>query len=148
MRYYLDTEFNGFGGELISLALVPADPSLPSFYVVLPLPAQVDPWVAANVVPHLGSEPVPRSYAAKALASYMVEKAVGRMQVVADWPTDFEHMLALLITGPGQMLSVPDFNMEYRRMPGFNTASASRVPHNALDDARALRDYWEAQIAP
>jgi len=23
MRYFLDTEFNGFGGQLISLALVP-----------------------------------------------------------------------------------------------------------------------------
>lgn len=29
MRYYLDTEFNGFGGELMSLALVPSHPARP-----------------------------------------------------------------------------------------------------------------------
>ena len=33
MRYYLDTEFNGFGGALLSLALVPDDGE--EFYVTL-----------------------------------------------------------------------------------------------------------------
>ena len=32
MRYFLDAEFNGFGGELISIALVPEDLSLTPFY--------------------------------------------------------------------------------------------------------------------
>ena len=26
MRYFLDAEFNGFGGDLISIALVPEEP--------------------------------------------------------------------------------------------------------------------------
>ena len=34
MRYFLDTEFNGFGGALLSVALVPADGS-EEFYVTL-----------------------------------------------------------------------------------------------------------------
>ena len=36
MRYFLDTEFNGFGGCLISLALVPEDGDQ-DYYVVVPM---------------------------------------------------------------------------------------------------------------
>lgn len=144
MRYYLDTEFNGFGGELMSLALVPADQSLESFYAAVDWVEKTDPWVEKHVVPHLGCGPMTRDEASVNLARFMVERAVGKMVIVADWPTDFEHLLALLITGPGHMQSVPDFGMEFMRLPGFNTASTSRIPHNALADAEALRDYCEA----
>ena len=42
---YLDTEFNGFGGELISLALV--EPiSGKTFYRVKQIPMAPHPWVA------------------------------------------------------------------------------------------------------
>ena len=49
MDYYLDTEFNGFGRQLLSTALVREDGE--SLYAVLPPPAEPDPWVAANVLP-------------------------------------------------------------------------------------------------
>src|SRR3546814_14895388 len=52
LRYFLDTEFNGFGGDLISLALVP-EYGDQDFYVSLPLPAQIHPWVEQNVIPYL-----------------------------------------------------------------------------------------------
>ncbi|WP_141617552.1 hypothetical protein [Myxococcus sp. AB036A] len=60
MRYYLDTEFNGFGGELMSLALVPSDPALESFYVAVEWVGPTDPWVETHVVPYLGSAIVSR----------------------------------------------------------------------------------------
>jgi hypothetical protein len=56
MRYFLDTEFNGFGGDLISLALVPEYGDR-EYYAVLPLPEELHPWVARNVVPYLSSVP-------------------------------------------------------------------------------------------
>jgi len=34
MRYFIDAEFNGFGGQLISLALVPEDEEAVPFYEV------------------------------------------------------------------------------------------------------------------
>jgi hypothetical protein len=142
MRYYLDTEFNGFGGELMSLALVPEDRAQPSFYVVLEMPGRVDPWVQKHVVPYLMAQPEQRSMAATRLCNYL-NGAKERPVIVADWPTDFEHLLELLIVGPGMMLRAPDFDMEFRRLTGFNTATASRIPHNALADAEALRDYCE-----
>ena len=56
MRYFLDTEFNGFGGALISLALVPEHGDQ-EYYATLPLPEPVHPWVERHVVPYLGSVP-------------------------------------------------------------------------------------------
>lgn len=138
MRYFLDTEFNGFGGELMSLAIAPEDHERSSFYVVVPWERPLDPWVLKHVVPFLDQPPVPRAVAAARLAEYL--RSDSRAVIVADWPTDFEHLLALLITGPGLMADVPDFGMEFRRLPGFNTANTSRRPHNALSDAEALRD--------
>ena len=56
MRYFLDTEYNGFGGELLSLALVPEDGS-EEFYVTLECSAPVDSWVERHVIPFLDMVP-------------------------------------------------------------------------------------------
>jgi hypothetical protein len=147
MRFYLDTEFNGFGGELMSLALVPADKALPEFYAVVPWRKHTDSWVEKHVVPHLKQAPETHASASVRLGEYM--RSMLAPVIVADWPTDLEHLLALLITGPGTMQATPDFTMEFKRLPGFNTADHSSVPHNAIADARALRDCCEeAQRSP
>jgi hypothetical protein len=56
-KLYLDCEFNGFNGELISMAIV-VDNGETIFYEVMPLPEQIDPWVAKNVIPKLNQLPV------------------------------------------------------------------------------------------
>lgn len=139
MRLYLDTEFNGFGGETMSLALVPEAAGVMEFYRVVRWTAPVDPWVQQHVVPFLRRPPEEREVVARDIAAYL--RGFGRPVIVADWPDDFSHLMGLLITGPGFMVEAPDFDMEFRRLRGFNTASTSRIPHNALEDARALRDY-------
>ena len=48
MNYFLDTEFNELGGELISLALVREDTG-GFLYVATPC-KDPGPWVAANVM--------------------------------------------------------------------------------------------------
>jgi hypothetical protein len=48
---------------------------------------------------------------------------------------------ALLVTGPGVMAEVPEISFRVVQLPGFSTAANSKVPHNALHDARALRDH-------
>jgi hypothetical protein len=50
VRYFLDTEFNGFGGGLLSLALVPEDGT--EFYATLACDEDMLPWVERNVVPY------------------------------------------------------------------------------------------------
>ncbi|HWT11403.1 MAG TPA: hypothetical protein VN231_01470 [Allosphingosinicella sp.] len=151
MRYFLDTEFNGFGGELISLALAPEHGDQ-EYYATLPLPATLHPWVERNVVPYLGSVPggtVPqpsRRAAAERLAEFLAPDP--DPVIVADWPDDIGYFCALLTTGPGEMAPVGALRFELLSNPGFSPAATSRVPHNALHDARALRDFVLANEAP
>jgi hypothetical protein len=145
MRYFLDTEYNGFGGELISIALVPEHGDQ-EFYAVLPLPDQVHGWVERHVLPYLRSvppgldpEPVSRVAAAHELARYLATDP--DPLIVADWPEDLVHLCALLVTGPAEIVDIGRLRLEFHRTPGFSTARNSRVPHNALHDARALRAH-------
>lgn len=145
MRYFLDTEFNGFAGELISLALVPEHGD-EEFYAVLELPEEVHGWVQRNVMPYLHSVPqglhrgaVSRAEAASELARYLA--ADPDPVIVADWPEDIAHFCMLLVTGPGEIAPVGSMRFEFVSSPGFSTAVNSQVPHNALHDARALRDF-------
>lgn len=144
MRYFLDTEFNGFGGELLSLALVPEYGDR-EFYVVLPLTESAHPWVERNVLPYLHHVPqglnlsLDRVAAAHELAAYL---ATDRDPlIVADWPEDIALFCRLLLIEPAEIVDVGGIGFEFRRLPGFSTARNSRVPHNALHDARALRDF-------
>ena len=145
MRYFLDTEFNGFGGALISLALVPEDGQ--EFYVTLKCPDPLVPWVERNVVPFLDHVPVglvsprvSRREAAGAVSAYLVGDP--EPELVADWPEDLTLFCSLLMTAPGEMVPVPPLTFRLVPLPGFSTAANSAVPHNALHDARALRDHF------
>lgn len=146
MKLYLDTEFNGFDGELISIGIAPADYSAPYFYSVVKWSQPTQPWVQANVVPKLGDAPQPRAKVARDLAKYLrTMSAHGTPTLVADWPADFKHVLDLLMIEPGQMVSTVDFNMEFRQ-PNNPLARASEVPHHALSDAIALRNFYEGTL--
>jgi hypothetical protein len=45
------------------------------------------------------------------------------------------------VTGPGVMAEVPGLAFQFMPLAGFSTAANSKVPHNALHDARSLRDH-------
>lgn len=143
-RYFLDAEFNGFCGELVSIALAPEDETLTHFYAAIDCPAP-EPWVAAHVMPVLDTVPTARRAVAEALADYLA--AAGEPLIVSDWPEDAANLLRLLIVGPGRMLPVPRLLIALADVPGFDAASSSAVPHNALSDARALRAFVLRQEA-
>jgi hypothetical protein len=145
MRYFLDTEFNGFGGALISVALVPEHGDQ-EYYAVLRLDEEPHGWVQRNVMPYLRSVPVgmdaspmSRAEAVRELQAYLAPDP--DPVIVADWPEDIAQFCMLLVTGPGDMAPVGSLRFEFISSPGFSTANNSRVPHNALHDARALRDF-------
>jgi hypothetical protein len=144
MRYFLDTEYNGFGGSLISIALVP-EIGDHEFYAVLPLPETLHPWVVRHVVPYLRMVPdgfhydMTRDEAGDELAHYLAGDA--NPIIVADWPEDIAHVCMLLMPRAGEIVNVPSLEFVMLRTPGFSTANNSRVPHNALHDARALRAF-------
>lgn len=145
MRYFCDTEYDGFGGALLSLALVPDDGG-EEFYVILQHDVVTDPWVERHVIPYLSTvpealkeAPMNRSDAAHALAAYLAHDP--EPMIVADWPEDLAQFNMLLITGPGRMVTVPPLSFQLIDLTGFSPAKNSEVPHNALHDARALRDH-------
>jgi hypothetical protein len=144
LRYFLDTEYNGWGGALLSLALVPDHGE--ELYLTLDWEGALEEWVERNVVPYLDTVPQPlvsprlaRSDAARAVAHYLAGDP--DPLIVADWPEDVALFNALLVTGPGVMAEVPEITFRVVQLPGFGTAANSKVPHNALHDARALRDH-------
>lgn len=134
---YLDTEFNAFGGKLMSLALVPEDPAFPEFYQELEMKDQLDPWVKENVVPHLFMAPCTMKEFQDKLAQYLWD--IGECTIIADWPDDIRYFNEVLITGPGNMIAVMHkitFVLDRTIM------YTSLVPHNALHDARGIREYY------
>ena len=145
MRYFLDTEYNGGGGALLSLALVPDDGG-EELYLTLQTGEQIVDWVERNVTPYLDSVPDPlscprlrREDAAEALENYLRHDP--ERVIYADWPEDIAQFCNLMITGPGDMVEIRDVTFRLVPMSNFSTAANSRVPHNALHDARALRDH-------
>jgi hypothetical protein len=134
---FLDTEFNGFGGKLISMALVPENNKIPEFYVELEMKDQLHPWVKENVVPHLFLNPCTNNEFQNALAQYL--NLVGGCIIVADWPDDIRYFCESLITGPGERIAISN-NIKFEL--DFSIKYESLVPHNALHDARAIRDVY------
>ncbi len=134
---YIDCEFNSFGGDLISMALVPADAALTPFYEVLRYShLDIDPWVQENVLPKLDQAPVNSVAFQGRLQHYLAQ--FPEVHIVADWPEDIAWLCRMLITGPGTRLRYPGkFTMECRPVDTVSTN-----PHNALADAQALRDYF------
>jgi hypothetical protein len=130
MNLYIDCEFNEFHGELISMALVSQDGR--EFYGVLPCD-NPGPWVAEHVMPILGKEPTSLAWFQHDLMAFLFP--FESIHVIADWPEDIAHFCQALITGPGMRLGTPPLTMEIRR----DLDAVSLIPHNALEDARAIR---------
>ena len=144
VRLWIDTEFNEYRGELISIALV--DEAGREFYEVLPPPlAGYGPWVAQHVVPILNKAAISRPELQAKLHAFLAAYKLP-VHLIADWPEDIEFFLHLLIVGPGERIGPDRWTMEVRRdLP--ETSSTSAVPHNALEDAKALRVGHLAAIA-
>jgi hypothetical protein len=125
--------------------LVPDDGS-EEYYAILEHARPCSDWVERHVVPYLGT--VPQALEAQPQAAADVARELsrwfspfGEVEVVADWPDDIAYLCRALMTGNGQMVTVPPMTFRLMNLAGFSTARNSAVPHNALHDARALRDH-------
>lgn len=134
MNIWIDCEFNGFRGDLLSLALVSEDGS--EFYETLALPEgkSYDPWVAENVVPHLNRDPISKEEFQQKLRNFILKW--DSVHIIADWPDDIKYFCESLITGPGEAINTP-LNLTMQIDRELNSAR-SAIPHNALEDARAI----------
>ena len=139
MRLWLDTEFNGFQGDLISMALVSECEA--EWYRVLPCSNPND-WVKAHVLPVLRKRPSSQDQAIAVLRlTTSLARWLGQfptIHIIADYPRDLEFLCRALILGQGDYIITPPLTLELRSdLPPVSAASA--IPHNALEDARALK---------
>jgi hypothetical protein len=139
MRFFLDTEFNGFGGKLMSMALVPENLKVPEFYCEIEVKDQLDPWVQVNVAPHMFLVPASYSEFQLSFSRYLLNIEYDEIIIVADWPDDIRYFCESMITGPGERIVMPT-NIKFEL--DFSIKYESVVPHNALHDARAIRDFY------
>jgi hypothetical protein len=130
---YIDTEFNGFGGSLISLAIVTEYGA--EFYEVLECREPVHPWVAEHVMPILEKPPVTFEVFQSHLQSFLWH--MPSIRIIADWPDDIKYFCESLIVAPGVAISHPPIEFVLDRTL---SSGDSKVPHNALHDARAIAD--------
>lgn len=151
MNIYLDCEWTDFNGELISLALVPENHSIPEFYREIITTKNPCQWVKENVIPHLGmhgESKIDYKQFQTELANYFYNKIYPNMahsseykvNIIADWPEDISTFCKALITGPGERLAVQNFKFELN----FNINYVSSVPHHAFYDALGIRNWYES----
>jgi hypothetical protein len=150
MNLYLDTEFDGHGGKLISLALAADDGT--RWYAIHPSVWALqtfDPWVAEHVMPDAVLKALPRTASffgeteaefRASLRAYL-EPRPGAT-IWADWPDDFGWLMSLM-SGP----SYADSFMIRCTMQLIETPPGEpkpEIPHNALSDAIALMRWHQS----
>ncbi len=141
MKLFLDCEFTNFQGHLISMALI--DENGKSFYEVVNF-NEVDchEWVLDNVIPILLKQPMPYEDFQRSLRTFL--RQYDTIEVIADWPEDFWHFTQALLTGPGMMMDIPKLTMTMERRLDY----VSDIPHNALEDAIAIRKAYFKKYTP
>lgn len=133
MRLFIDCEFNGHGGELMSMGIVSEDGR--EFYEVLPVPRDLHPWVALHVVPILGQASVDADEFKRSLHRFL--RQFSEPEFVADWYVDLVHLFSLFAGRTHEeSIAYPCTSRLLRGVKGY----APETPHNALSDAWALRN--------
>lgn len=133
MNLWIDTEFNDFEGELISMALVDEDGEC--WYASLGC-ENPSKWVAENVMPIISIRNISKREFQTSLAKFL--HRYSSIHIIADWPEDIAHFCRILITGPGMCLNTPALTFEIASID-----SVSECPHNALEDAKANRKSYK-----
>ena len=151
MRYYIDCEFDGHNGPLLSMALVTENSS--SIHIKTTAPV-TDDWVYANVLPLMDSHKAPKWASVDVNDVGRVIRAfIGDADcpvIIADSPVDIGRFCRAISTGTdGGWASAdyPAMRFEVHNVDCYPTALEGAVQHNAWWDAMALREKLREQAA-
>lgn len=130
-RAFIDFEFNGRNGAIISAAIVTDTGS--EWYEVMEYDtATIVPWVAENVIPVLGKEPISKEAFYASFSEFL--KQYGYVEFYFNAHADQRYLDELLAT-----VAEPPLHRCIR--DGHMFAGHSAIAHNALADARAIVEY-------
>lgn len=139
MKYYLDCEFDGHNGPLLSMALVSEDGAYA--YLATNVVA-TDPWVIENVLPVM-NDIVPLIVHPEEVGPYLLAILGDDWSpvVIADSVVDIGRFCRAISTGlDGQWSSVNgNIKFEVHDVNCYPTGLADAVQHNAYWDAMALK---------
>ena len=143
MNLFLDCEFNGGFGDLMSMGIVSEDDNQ-EFYeeVALPEGTVIDPWVAEHVVPLMDG--TGQSYS---LFQNKLKRWLNKFPEVVVWvdhPADIEYFTRAINFGNGDWMRPKGQSMTFI-VHDMISAKKSERPHHALYDAKAQRDSYLAK---
>lgn len=146
-RFYIDCEFDGHNGVLLSVAMVNEDGD--SIHIKTTAPV-VDDWVYANVLPLMDTHQASKSASVGVDDVGDVLRAfIGDCShpvIIADSPVDIARFCRAISTGvDGQWASAdyPRMTFEVHNVDCYPTDLPGAVQHNAWWDAMALRAKLE-----
>jgi len=150
-RLYIDCEFDGHNGPLLSMALVAED----GLAIHLRTGAVAsDPWVIENVIPLMECHDADVSGTVTTNeVGYHLRKFIGNVErpiIIADSPVDIGRFCQALSTGTdGGWASTgySQMTFEVHNVDCYPTDLEGAVQHNAYWDAMALR-HKLAQTPP
>lgn len=151
-RFYIDCEFDGHSGPLLSMALVREDGR--SIHIATTGEAR-DPWVVANVVPIMGMHQATLNWSGVHLndVGTVIRHFLGDVEnpvIVADSPVDiwrFCSAISTSSTGGWASAEYPTMTFEVHNVDCYPTVLKGAVQHNAWWDAMALRHRLQAERA-
>lgn len=149
---FIDTEFNAFQGELISMGLVCKEHKL--YLINANFNKNIHPWVTENVIPHLYVEFCKKHFEApliewkKYISRFMYDwaKVGDDVTIISDWYTDIEHFCNVIVGDNGSTVAINkarkvkfivDRNLDQSREP-----LPGSIEHHALSDALNLQEDW------
>ncbi len=159
---FIDTEFSDldpYKGELLSVGIVKLTGE--EFYIELEYTGESHKWVVSHILPTLTQPKLNKEQAKELMSQFLnskmpfavgfidnydviyMTKLFGAGNLPFKWQTiDFASILFGLGIDPRQSLSGTSGPKAFYRSLGIDTEKYKK--HNALDDAKMLRDAWLA----
>ena len=143
--YYIDCEFDGHNGPLLSLAIV-QDSGRSLHFRVIDAPPVSDPWVSENVIPIMGKHGATINWRGNAnrLGRVLRDFIGGNKHpvIIADSPVDIGRFCQAISTGEDGGWASTDYEgmtFEVHNVDCYPTDLPGAVQHNAWWDAMALK---------
>lgn len=144
-RYYIDCEFDGHNGPLISMGIVRT--ALDSIAINVHGVVPSDPWVRENVMPILHADRAGQTaFCLPNMVGPTISEFIGgdpQPIIIADSPVDIARFCAALSTGADGGWASADYErmtFVVENVDCYPTTLKGAVQHNAWWDAMALRD--------